>query len=149
MGLLNYSTKIPALRTAGEVQGILAKHGAKAIMIQYDNEGRPEALTFNIKHDQQDLSYRLPITPAKALKVLEAQHQRGQLRHSQPKPDYEQAGKVAWRIIKDWVEAQMAILETEMVSMEEVFLPYMLGKEGKTLYQVMSERGFYLPEGRG
>jgi hypothetical protein len=49
--------------------------------------------------------------------------------------DYEQAERVAWRIIKDWVEAQMAILDTQMVKMEEVFFPYMLNGQGQTLFQ--------------
>ncbi len=62
----------------------------------------------------------------------------------------EQAGRVAWRIIKDWVDAQMAIVETEMVTIEQVFLPYMLMKDsGYTLYEAMVNKGFYLPEGRG
>ena len=50
----------------------------------------------------------------------------------------EQAYHTAWRIIKDWVEAQLALLETEMVDFEEVFMPYILsGRE--TLYQALSE----------
>ena len=39
--------------------------------------------------------------------------------------------------MKDWVVGKMAQIETEMVTMEEVFLPYMLtGKQ--TLYQALS-----------
>ena len=50
----------------------------------------------------------------------------------------EQAFRTAWRIIKDWGEAQLALLETEMVDFEEVFMPYILsGRE--TLYQALSE----------
>ena len=49
----------------------------------------------------------------------------------------EQANRTAWRIIKEWIPAQMALIETEMVTVEEVFLPYMLtGKQ--TLYQALS-----------
>lgn len=29
----------------------------------------------------------------------------------------------------------MAILETEMVDMEEIFLPYVINRNGQTLYQ--------------
>ena len=36
----------------------------------------------------------------------------------------------------------MAILDTEMVKIEQVFLPYLDTGGGKTLYDVMSERGF-------
>ena len=149
MGLLNYSTRIPAVKTAGEVQGILAKHGAKAVMIEYGDNGGVEALSFQIKRGDDSLGFSLPIEPDAVLKVLQRQYGSGQLLSHQGSPDREQAVRVAWRILKDWVEAQMAILETEMVTMEQVFLPYMLTRDNKTLYQAMLDRGFYLPEGRG
>ena len=39
-------------------------------------------------------------------------------------------GHTAWRIIWEWILAQMALTETEMVTMEEVYLPNMLtGKQ--------------------
>ena len=47
----------------------------------------------------------------------------------------EQALKVSWRIVKDWVEAQMAIVEAELAEMAEVFLPYAVTKNGTTLYK--------------
>ena len=54
---------------------------------------------------------------------------------------------MAWRIIKDWVEAQMALLATGMVDLEEIFLPYMLSGD-RTLYQELMTRGFRaLPSG--
>ncbi len=149
MGLLNYSTKIPAAQTAGEVQAALAKHGAKAVMIEYDKDGTAESLSFQIQRGDNPLGFSLPIQPDAVLKVLQEQYGGGKLRSHQGRPTREQAVRVAWRILKDWVEAQMAILETRMVTMEQVFLPYMLTRENKTLYQAMVDRGFYLPEGRG
>ena len=149
MGLLNYSTRIPAAQTAGEVQGILGKHGAKAVMIEYGDGGGAEAMSFQIKRGDDSLGFRLPIEPDKVLKVLQDQYDSGKLRSHQGRPDREQAVKVAWRILKDWIEAQMAYLETQMVTMEQLFLPYMLTRDNKTLYQAMLDRGFYLPEGRG
>jgi len=148
MGLLNYSTRIPAAQTAGEVQGILGKNGAKAVMIEYGDDGGAEALSFQIKRGDNTLGFRLPIEPDKVLKVLQDQYDSGKLRSHQGRPDREQSVKVAWRILKDWIEAQMAYLETQMVTMEQLFLPYMLTRDNKTLYQTMLDRGFYLPEGR-
>ena len=146
-GLLNYSTKIPAAQTAGEVQGILGGHGAKAVMIEYGDDGSVEALSFKIKRGDHFLGFRLPIEPESVLRVLQRQYDNGQLHRA--RADQEQAVRVAWRILKDWVEAQMAYLETEMVTMEELFLSYLLDRDSKTLYQIMVEKDFYLPEGRG
>jgi hypothetical protein len=47
---------------------------------------------------------------------------------------------VAWRIIKDWVEAQMAILESQMVQMEEIFLPYMVNRQGQTFFEAYQKK---------
>jgi len=45
----------------------------------------------------------------------------------------DQAVRVAWRIVKDWIMAQMAIIDTKMVKIEDVFLPYAVTKSGMTL----------------
>lgn len=60
----------------------------------------------------------------------------------------QQAQRVAWRILKTWVQAQMAIIETGMVSAEEVFLPYIM-IEGTSMFEALKGRRFLLPEGRG
>ena len=55
----------------------------------------------------------------------------------------EQARRVAWRILKDWIEAQIALLESGMVEMEEIFLPYMLAGPGdRTLYKALVDGQF-------
>jgi hypothetical protein len=46
-----------------------------------------------------------------------------------------QAIRTAWRIVKDWTEAQLAIIETRMVKTEQVFLPYAIMRDNKTLYE--------------
>jgi hypothetical protein len=47
------------------------------------------------------------------------------------------------------VQAQIALLEIGMAKMEEVFLPYMLDREGRTLFERMEQRGFLLESGKG
>jgi hypothetical protein len=60
---------------------------------------------------------------------------------------FEQAYRLAWRNILDWVQAQMALLDIGMAKMEEVFLPYVINREGKTLFEYYEHRGFQLPSG--
>ncbi len=59
-----------------------------------------------------------------------------------PKPlkTKEQAARVAWRIIKDWVEAQIAIIDAGMATVTQVFLPYAQTPEG-TVYECFEKRG--------
>ncbi|GAH95162.1 unnamed protein product [marine sediment metagenome] len=42
----------------------------------------------------------------------------------------------------------MSLLETEMVKMEEIFLPYVITPGGQTIYQVMASKGFLLGPGK-
>lgn len=108
----------------------MSKHGATAIMTEYEN-GEAVALSFKINTVRGEVGIKLPSNIDKVLRVLKNQKQN----NTQIKDTKEQATRVAWRIIKDWVEAQMAILETQMVEMEEIFLPYMINNNGQTLYE--------------
>ena len=147
MPLLNYKTTIEAIKTVGEIQGILAGHGARSIQTDYSNDGQVEALSFLVLTLHGEVDIRLPINPEAVLKVLTQQNRLGKV----PKRyiNRAQAVRVTWRIVKDWVEAQMAILETEMVQMEQIFLPYVITQGGRTLYEVMVERHFLLGTGQG
>ena len=147
MPLLNYTTTIEAAKTVGEIQGILVGHGAKSVLINYGEDGTIEALAFQVLTPHGNVGIRLPIDPDAVLKVLTQQNRLGRV----PKRyiNHAQAVRVAWRIVKDWVAAQMAILETEMVKMEQIFLPYVITKEGRTLYEVMVDHHFQLGPGEG
>lgn len=145
MALLNYTTQIEVVKTVGQIQDILAKHGAKSILVDYGDDGTVEALAFKVLTPQGVVAVRLPVDPGAVLKVLTQQNRLGKVpRRYVCKA---QAVRVAWRIIKDWVEAQMAILETEMVKMEQIFLPYIITKGGRTLYEAMIDRHFQLGVG--
>lgn len=143
MPLLNYTTKIEADKTAGHIIGILAGHGAKAVLMEWDDNREVQALSFEVRTPRGIVQIRLPVDPDAVLRVLGKQRVAGHYANR------EQAVRIAWRILKDWVEAQMAILETEMVKMEQVFLPYIVTGDGRTLYDVMAESKFQLPEGKG
>lgn len=132
MAILNYTTTIDAGRTAGEVQAILARHGADRVSIEYDN-GQPAGLGFTITTPYGPRDFRLPANAPGVRKTLDRQIRSGDLGNTAKLRDPQQANRVAWRILKDWVEAQLAIIEAGMSSMDEVMLPYMLTPTGQTL----------------
>ncbi len=150
MPLLNYTTSIQAAKTVSEIQSILSAHGARSVIIDYGEDGLIEALSFVVLTPQSELNIRLPIDSQATFRVLERQAGSGKIPYRFVTRD--QAVRVAWRIIKDWTEAQMAILETEMVRMEQIFLPYMVTRNGQTLFEKLESKQFQfgeLPEGRG
>jgi hypothetical protein len=60
----------------------------------------------------------------------------------------DQARRVAWRIIKDWIDSQMAIVESEQAAMAQVFLPYAeVGKDGLSVYEQFLNSTKALPAG--
>ena len=139
MKIANYSTTVTALKSVRELQGILVAHGAKSILMDYSN-GEPIGLSFTVGTPYGDTPFRLPANIDKVQRVLNKQRVRTMV-------DREFASRVAWRILKDWVRAQIAILESEMVSIDQVFLPYMQVKDGQILYEVMLDHRLQLPEG--
>ncbi len=139
--IANYSTTVTAMKSIGEIQGILVAHGAKHILMDYDH-GEPTGVAFIAATSHGDIPFRLPANIDKVQAVLNKQRVRSQV-------DREFASRVAWRILKDWVRAQTAILESEMVSIDQIFLPYMeVGDKGKTLYEVMLDHRLQLPGGK-
>jgi len=116
-------------------------------MMEYDDRGRITVLAFKVKMPNGELPIRLPIDAAATLRVLQRQYQKREIPSKYATEEH--AYRVAWRIIKDWVEAQMSLLETEMVRMEEIFLPYVITGSGQTIYQIMAEKQFLLGTGEG
>jgi hypothetical protein len=129
MPILNYTTKIDAYKTIYEIQKILSSKGANKITIDNDNRGLPIALTFCIYMNDFQTAFCLPCN---FNGVLKAMKKNNKVANSFCNED--QALRVGWRIIKDWVEAQMAIVESELADLAEVFLPYAITKDGNTLY---------------
>ena len=135
MALKNYTTTISVEKTIGEIQKMLAKAGASRIMTEYDDTGNIVSLSFQLKVEQdgQFIAFSLPTDWRPVAKVLENQRAVPAYRLE------EQARRTAWRITKDWVDAQLAIIETRMVTTAQVFLPYAVTADGKSLYQRFAE----------
>jgi hypothetical protein len=130
MPILNYTTQIDAFKTISQIQQMLAGAGASAIMTEMDGTGSIVALSFKIKMNDQDIAFKLPTDWRPVLEVLQQDP-----RVTPKLKTQEQAMRVAWRITKDWVEAQLAFVETMMVTTAQVFLPYAITKSGQTLYE--------------
>ena len=140
MAILNYTTTVDSLKTVSEIEYILVKHNAKSIMKNYDGESIM-GLSFLIDTGVQQIPVRLPVRVDECLEVLKKEKKNSP---RNIKATREQAERVAWRILKDWVEAQMALLDIQMVRFEEIFLPYIETENGQTIYERLEEKQFLL-----
>lgn len=129
MSLLNYSTTIKAAKTASEITQILVKGGARQIMSEFDAEGNASGISFSTMTADGVRGFSLPVNAEPVLRILKKDPKVPQRLKTS-----EQAANVAWRIMKDWLEAQMALIATEMVTIDQVMLPYMRTIDGGTFY---------------
>ncbi len=134
--ILNYSTGVDVNKTIGEIQTILGRHGNIQVLTQFE-QGLPASISFRLQTAHGQLSFILPANVGKTYDVMRS-HAKipGKLKTR------EQAARVAWRIIKDWIEAQMAFIQTGQVAMEQLFLPFVQGSNGQTLYETLESGGF-------
>lgn len=142
MPLLNYSTKVPAEQTIGEIMKILRNAKAKSILTNYDDDGRIIGLSFRIETPNGIMPYKLPSRTEKVLQVMKNQYAAGELKTHGIVLDEEQAERVAWRQLRTWLQGQLALLESEMVTMDQLFLPFLILRENRTLYDELMEGGF-------
>lgn len=137
MAILNYTTSIETEKTASEIQKKLAQAKAQAVLCEYDDDAVMSAMSFRIATPHGMIFFRLPANTAGVYKAL-----LNDAKVPRKLKTKEQAAKVAWRILKDWIEAQLAIVDAEMASMTEVFLPYAQNQNGQTVYQSIEQGGF-------
>jgi hypothetical protein len=134
MPVLNYTTRVDTYKTISEIQHLLVKAGASAIMTEMDESGNIVALSFRIKLEQKDIAFRLPTDWHPVYELL-----KGDTKVPRRLVTEAQAARVAWRITRDWIEAQLAIIETHMVTTAQVFLPYAVTQSGQTLYEYIGQ----------
>jgi len=139
MPILNYTTKIDPDKTCAEIGRILSSHGAQAVMTEYDQENHlVSALSFKIDLGEKKIAFRLPADWRPVQRVL---------REQRIKADQAMAVRVSWRILRDWVLAQMALFEAKQIAIPQLLLGFAMANKDKTVYQVIQEKGLFLGSG--
>lgn len=120
---------MPANLCISKIQDNLVKHGAIGFQLEYEQgTGRIKALKFLLEFNGDRLPFQLPVDWRAFQRVLERD---GVKRWD----DEDYCYRVAWANLRDWVDSQMAMLSTQMVTIEQIFLPYFIYKDGQTVTQ--------------
>jgi hypothetical protein len=143
MPILNYTTTIDVGKTMGEIQTALARRGVQRISTLFDDDGTPAGLGFTMKTDYGVREFELPVRTAGVLAAMQRDP-----KVPKPKQTSEQAARVAWRIAKDWLEAQAALIDAGLASLDEVMMPYMLTDTGRTMFIETRQRLLAIESGR-
>lgn len=147
--LKNYTSTIAATKSIAYIESKLAQHKANMIVKIYDPQGKVEAIAFEVKVNEVPIAFRLPAQ----IQACERTLREGLSRKARPETVArlsEQAERTAWKIVADWVDAQMAMIDLAQVELVEVFLPYAFDRSrNQTFYGRIKERNFQalLPAG--
>jgi len=154
MAIKNRTSVVPATKSTLHIEQKLVENGATQVLKEYDSFGKVSAFSFTIQPhtgggDSATLNFRLPVNVDACEKVLLA-NGPGVRTPSALKKLPAQAERTAWKILSDWVDVQMALIELKQASVTQVFFPYIISDHsGKTLFDVAKESGFkkMLPSG--
>lgn len=142
MAVLNYTTTIEVGKTVAEMQDALVKAGASRISVDYD-DGLPVALAFMLRTPHGLRHFRMPVNIDAMHRLLIREDDAGNLRGGSRdrRRSREQAARVAWRVMKDWLLAQLTLVATALVDLDHAMLAYLVvdGRE-QTLYESYKER---------
>lgn len=151
MPLLNYTTEVPASKSIAEIMAMLQQGGATAILLE-TSEGAINAISFKIKTTFGEVPFQLPANVGAVIGTINTQIQ-AETRQVQTRRGYkrripqslynnkEQAERIAWRIVKDWLEAQLAMNQIGAAKLEQIMLPFAVDESGRTFYARLVERG--------
>jgi hypothetical protein len=129
--LKNYTTEVGATQSLQEIEKLLISFGASAIMKEYIN-GKISSISFKLKEN----GFKLPATVEGVYNTMPNPRNRSDAKLLK-------AERIAWRIIKDWLHAQLSIVKSGQAEPEQVLLPYLFdGKQ--TLYDRFRKGGLKL-----
>ena len=127
-------TKVAPQVSVAEIHKLLAQAGAKAIMTEYE-AGEVSGVAFRMNVNGQMISFRLPCRWRELRKLLKITAiSYGTLAD-------EKAKRIAWRQLYWWTKAQLAMIQTSMVTLTEVFLPYAQYATGETVFERLNNNG--------
>jgi hypothetical protein len=143
MAILNYSTAVSPERTIGEITSLLVRKGARAITTEFSENGEVSAVSFVMPVGGLPIRFLLPAN-ADGVAAAMLRDEPWNSRRQKTRLDYEASVRhrskwVAWRILKDWVAAQMALIESNQAEAAQVFMPYAQDGKGQTMFQVWVE----------
>jgi hypothetical protein len=153
--LKNYTSDVPVSETIHRIEKVLVRCGVAGITKEYGPQGEVAAVAFSIVlPDTPKFNVRLPADKDAALQALWLDYAAGDrlsqdgnsiwsnARKKKRKRDFvDQAERTAWKIVQDWIEVQMSMIQLKQADHVQVFLPYVWDGQ-QTYYQRLKSNGF-------
>lgn len=138
----NYTSGVPVDRTVSRIEKALVEGGASNIVKDY-KDVTLDAICFVVTMPDtgRKIAVRLPANVDAVYETLRSRIKRP--RDGTLGKLHEQAARTAWKLMQDWVDIQMSLIQMHQAEFLQVFLPYVWnGKE--TFYNQLKGQGFNL-----
>ncbi len=129
MNLKNYTTEVPSNRSIENIEKLLVDFGATNIMKEYGPAGRCAALSFIVEMNGMKLPFRLPGKVDAGYVWLKKKYPK-----SADKRLLEQAERMIWKQLYDWVFLQLCQIELSQMEKLEAFFPYLYDIQNRVTY---------------
>lgn len=134
MAIRFYTSTVSPAQTVSEIQQKLAEAGASRITSSYDEDGTVEAVEFVIEMDGRLVGFRLSADVRGMFEALKADDDVPSEYESM-----EQAARTAWRVLKEWLNAQLALQAANQARLDQLLLGYGITQTGDTIYERLVE----------
>lgn len=157
MFLKNYTSEVPSGTTIQRIVGILVKIGVAQIAMDYGLNGEIVGLTFAAHIEGRIVPIKLPVDVGACQEALwrdyvgsDRAYKTSDLkdelvsngnkrkRRSQFR---DQAERTAWKLMQDWIEVQISMVQLKQADVLQVFLPY-AWDGGQSFYHRLKAGGF-------
>src|SRR5689334_5965918 len=139
MNIKNYTSGVPVNLTVAKIEQLLAEAGASGVNKDYE-AGRLVALAFRIPTPSgKTMTIRLPANSEAVYDTMKKSVLRP--RNGTLERLKDQAQRTAWKLMQDWIQVQISLIQMQQADVMQVFLPYVWDGE-RTFYHMLKEGGF-------
>jgi hypothetical protein len=140
MSIRNYTSEIPASRSIASIMQRLVDHGASEVAASYVDK-RVVGLVFVIPGgDSKHIPIRLPARSKQIAVVLRRSYKK--VNDATAKRIEEQAERTAWKLLDEWIQIQLNLIQLEQIEFLEAFLPFVWNPAlEKTFFERVKEGG--------
>lgn len=143
----NYTSTIAAATSMSRIEEMLVEAGARDFMKSYNNKKECDAIVFvmAVPGSPAPMHFKLPAKVDACYEALWKNYLKTVKKPSETMKQTlrEQAARTAWKIIHDWVEIQLSLIQLEQAEAMEIFLPYAYNPDSKeTYYEHLKKKGF-------
>lgn len=129
MPIKNYTSTVKASDSLGNIQSLLAEHGAQKIQMEYE-AGKPVAITFSMLVGGNEIFFRLTVDVEGMLQAM-----KNDKKIPSHKCNKEQAERTAWKNKHEWLHIQLSEIEANQAKLEQLLLGYAVTNNGQTAYE--------------